>query len=62
MAYEQNDGGFPQRQTYKVDEKCADCGAAITELPFQPDAERRNQLRCRDCYRKRRDSFRRDDR
>ncbi|MEA3464115.1 MAG: CxxC-x17-CxxC domain-containing protein [Patescibacteria group bacterium] len=28
---------------------CAKCGAAITELPFEPDGER--PLYCRDCHR-----------
>jgi len=27
---------------------CSQCGAAITELPFQPDGER--PLFCRDCH------------
>ncbi|MBI5465803.1 MAG: hypothetical protein HY974_00770 [Candidatus Kerfeldbacteria bacterium] len=51
-------GGFhnrPPRQMVDVSAmniKCADCGAAITELPFQPDPNRLNTLRCRDCLRK----------
>lgn len=32
--------------------KCADCGAAVTQLPFQPDPARLNTIRCRDCLRK----------
>ena len=50
MAYQPNEGGF-ERKMYKGDWKCAQCGAAITELPFEPDPERLSQLRCRDCHR-----------
>lgn len=28
---------------------CSQCGAAITELPFEPDGER--PVFCRDCHR-----------
>jgi len=51
-------GGYqnrPPRQMVDVTAmniKCADCGAAITELPFQPDPNRLTTLRCRDCLRK----------
>ena len=38
------------RQTFKGDWTCAQCGAKITELPFKPDKDR--PLYCRDCYRK----------
>ncbi len=31
---------------------CADCGAPVTQLPFQPDPARLNTIRCRDCLRK----------
>ena len=31
---------------------CADCGAPVTQLPFQPDPNRLNTIRCRDCLRK----------
>ena len=40
------------RQSVKGDWTCAQCGAKITELPFQPDGER--PLYCRDCYRQKR--------
>ena len=30
---------------------CSQCGAAITELPFEPDGKR--DLFCRDCHRAR---------
>lgn len=56
MAYEQNEGSY-ERQEYEVDEKCADCGTEIKKLPFKPDPARSNQLRCRDCYRQKRNSF-----
>lgn len=51
-------GDMPQRPMYKVNAKCADCGADITELPFQPDPARMSQLRCRNCYKPRRNNFR----
>lgn len=34
---------------------CATCGVAITELPFQPSADR--PVYCRDCNRKRKANF-----
>lgn len=40
------------RQMFKGNWKCAECGAEITELPFEPDGER--PLYCRDCHRTRR--------
>lgn len=53
MDFQNNGGGMAPRQMYKVDAKCADCGSAITELPFQPDPARMGQLRCRNCYKPR---------
>lgn len=53
-----NGGGFRNsgpRQMVDVSAmniKCADCGAAVTQLPFQPDPNRLNSIRCRDCLRK----------
>lgn len=44
------------RPMFEVDEVCADCNVAITQLPFQPDPERKSTLRCRDCWRKNRDA------
>ncbi|MBI2444171.1 MAG: zinc-binding protein [Candidatus Magasanikbacteria bacterium] len=38
---------------YPVNEKCAGCGVAITELPFQPTAGR--PVYCTDCNRQYRD-------
>jgi len=47
-----NHGGGGQRQMYQVDEKCAGCGTAITQLPFRPNGN--SPLYCRDCYQKNR--------
>ena len=40
------------RQMHQGNWKCSECGAAITELPFEPDGER--PLFCRDCHRQKR--------
>jgi CxxC-x17-CxxC domain-containing protein len=37
---------------YTVDEKCAECGTAITQLPFQPTGGR--PVYCTNCLRNRR--------
>lgn len=58
MAFNEDRGGF-QRKMYQGDWKCAECGAEIKELPFEPDPARIDQLKCRDCHRKSRPSFRR---
>jgi len=42
------------RQMYQGDWKCSECGASITELPFQPDPDREDTLLCKDCHRKKR--------
>ncbi len=42
------DFGSP-RQMYDVDLVCAQCGAKITQLPFQPTGDR--PVYCRDCNR-----------
>lgn len=57
MADDQNQGGF-QRQMYQGNWKCSSCGAEITELPFEPDPNRLDQLLCRDCHRQKRMSQR----
>jgi len=60
MAFQKFEGGqrdFPPREMIKGDWTCADCGAKITELPFQPAADR--PIYCRDCHMKRRSQFRR---
>ena len=41
-----------QRQMYKGDWKCSDCGVEIKELPFEPAPDR--PIYCRDCWAKRR--------
>lgn len=57
MAYNNNGGGSFDRKMFKGDWKCAKCAAPITELPFEPDQSRLDQLLCRDCHRAKRDSF-----
>ncbi len=53
MAYQDNDnkGGF-ERKMYQGDWKCSKCSTKITELPFEPDPARLDQLKCKECYRK----------
>ena len=51
-----NQNSFGDRQMFQGDWTCAGCGAAITELPFQPDGER--PLYCRDCHRQKRNDNR----
>lgn len=49
----QNNSGqgdsFGQRKMYQGDWTCSQCGAKITELPFEPDGNR--PIFCRDCHR-----------
>ncbi|MBI2450488.1 MAG: hypothetical protein HYV47_03055 [Candidatus Nealsonbacteria bacterium] len=45
---------FPPREMVKGDWKCSECETPITELPFQPAADR--PIYCRDCWQKRRNS------
>jgi len=56
MAFQKDFGQRPQgdfqRQMFQGNWTCADCGASITELPFQPIADR--PIYCRDCHQKRR--------
>lgn len=40
------------RQMYQVDLQCAQCGTAITQLPFQPSGDR--PVYCFDCNKARR--------
>ncbi|MEK7623289.1 MAG: CxxC-x17-CxxC domain-containing protein [Patescibacteria group bacterium] len=42
------------RQMYPVNLQCAECGKAITELPFEPSGDR--PVYCSDCLRARRAS------
>lgn len=58
MSFDQQQGGFAPRKLVDVTAlglKCADCGADITELPFEPKADR--PVYCRDCNRNRRKNF-----
>jgi len=45
------------RQWYTGDWKCAQCNKAIDRLPFQPDENRLDTLKCRDCHQKSRNQF-----
>ena len=55
MAFKKFDDGpkrdFP-RQMYQGNWKCSECGAEITELPFEPSGDR--PLYCKECHAKRR--------
>lgn len=42
-----------ERKMFTGNWKCGSCGAAITELPFEPDPAREGSLMCRDCHKKR---------
>jgi CxxC-x17-CxxC domain-containing protein len=55
MAYG-NQGDF-QRKMYQGNWHCSKCQSEITELPFEPDPARLDQLLCRDCHRQKRQSF-----
>jgi len=62
MAFKKFDGsrqgGF-QRQMFDVSSMnitCKDCGAPITQLPFNPDPARLDSIRCQECMRKWRES------
>ena len=60
MDFQNPDRGqkdFQPRQMFKGNWKCAECGADITELPFEPSADR--PIYCRDCHQKRKSQFRR---
>lgn len=46
MGYQDNP---QQRQMFKGNWSCSECGAEINELPFEPDGDR--PLFCRDCHR-----------
>jgi CxxC-x17-CxxC domain-containing protein len=60
MDFQKSDQGqrdFQPREMIKGDWACAECGAKITELPFQPSPDR--PIYCRDCHQKRKAQFRR---
>ncbi len=46
-----SDNRSDDRQMFHGKWTCSQCGAEITELPFEPDGER--PLFCRDCHRQR---------
>jgi CxxC-x17-CxxC domain-containing protein len=49
---------FPPREMIKGNWKCSECAKEITELPFEPAADR--PIYCRDCWAaKRTDRFQR---
>ena len=47
-----NQQGFGQRKMYQGKWTCSECGAEITELPFEPDGDR--AIYCRKCHQDRR--------
>lgn len=46
--------GFAPRPMVQGKWNCSECGAEITELPFEPDGDR--PIFCRDCHRQRKSS------
>lgn len=46
-----NRGDFVRKPMVQGNWTCSGCGAAITELPFQPSPDRLDTLLCRDCHR-----------
>lgn len=46
------------RQMVQGSWKCAECGAEITELPFEPAADK--PVHCRECWSKKRDTRQRN--
>lgn len=57
ITYNKMAQDYAPRQMFQGNWKCAECGKEITQLPFQPDENRINQLKCRDCHQKSRNSF-----
>lgn len=45
-------GGFAPKPKIQGNWVCGTCGAPITELPFEPDPNRLNTLKCFDCHKK----------
>lgn len=43
-------GDFRERKMFSGNWTCSECGASITQLPFEPRDE--STLKCRDCFRK----------
>ncbi|MEK7066569.1 MAG: hypothetical protein AAB965_03320, partial [Patescibacteria group bacterium] len=48
-----------KRQMFTGAWSCSKCNGPITELPFEPDPSRFNQLLCRDCH-KQKQGFKRN--
>lgn len=57
MAFDDTPRGGFERKMFQGKWTCSQCGAEITELPFEPTGDR--PIYCRDCHRQRRDAFRR---
>jgi len=49
-----NQNSMGDRQMFQGNWSCSECGAAITELPFEPNGT--SPLFCRDCHRQKRES------
>ncbi len=45
-------GGFTPRPKVQGNWKCSECGTPITELPFEPDPDRK--IYCTECWKKNR--------
>lgn len=58
MAFKKFEEGLRKKMhdVSSMNIKCKDCNADIAELPFQPDPNRLDSLRCRDCMKKYRES------
>lgn len=55
MAEDFKQGGGFKKQMFDVSDKnikCCDCGAEIKQLPFNPDPERVDSIKCFDCIKK----------
>ena len=55
MAYG-NQGAEDYKKKYQGNWTCGKCGTAITELPFEPNPERLDELKCFDCHKKAREA------
>lgn len=55
MSFNREGEGF-DRKMYKGNWKCDECGAEITELPFEPSEGR--SLYCKECWREKRNQRR----
>jgi len=55
MAFKKFGGKRSHRQMYQGHWTCADCGAEITELPFEPTPGR--PVYCKECWTKRREKM-----